>query len=451
MHASYSKFFDVATSGPEVAEELKQAWIAADTIFSDIAANELFTAKYPLDHPAIQKLIDWLYSAPPHTHLQIASCLALGNLACFDEAAVNLAGRTRDTLGNILYRAVPSSNTPPSERPNSQLLHAVLGFLKNLAIPNFNKPTLAYNLNETGLMDSPRHILPQLWACTSANPQVQFQCASLTRSLLVHNPPTSRKIIDPLPEDTSLTYRTREGIVPYSFLHMFIDVALRSDTEPTKMEVARAVCSVIRVLYYNTDSNGNLNTADGREDVTAQDARAEFFDCHTKPVAAILSLMLTQKKHMVLRSEAIFIFGLISRSVEGTPVLLDVFYPLETCRVLAAAVSGRKEEEIADQELGFGVESSAVFSNSDSDETEPKSEKKEVDMSFMEGLSLGPEDPQQAKQAQPRSFPTKADRENAIVLLSALIDRCGKKLGRVRSTLMTELLKQSVQALSKTD
>lgn len=390
FYDSYTNF-DIAHADPDVAEQLKQVWNAFVTIYADISSLATFAAKYPIGSPEVQRLITWLSSPPSYSHLQTAACLSLGNLSRSDTTSLALATQVKDTLLAILSHAVPSPDVtlPSSERPPAQLLHAVLGFLKNLAIPATNKPILS-----AGLLSKEENTLPRLWTSTTAQPQVQFAAISLSRLLLVNNPPAVKQLCTPLSGQDD-GYKARDGPAR-SNLHVLMDVAFRADAEPTKMEAGRAVCGVIRTLQ-NTegvlDNSWTWTRITDTDTVTVStygdvggdiSARARFYTTHALPISKTLGELLTQNKFPALRSEALFVLALMGRSTDAGRVAIQVLEPVEACKVLVKAVLGR---EVSDEELGERQGSVSAIEERQAGQVRGTS----VNIGLIDGLGLEPQ------------------------------------------------------------
>lgn len=249
---AYTHFDPAQATDPDDAAQLKQVRDAFVPVLADISALPDFVPGSAqggsglLQHPVFQTLQSWLHGPPAHANLQTAACLALGNLARSDATCVTLV---RDAavhlpLTSLLARCTTTAATAAGESavaaaaptPNAQLTHAVLGCLKNLAIPAANKPALGR------LLDA--NMLPRLWSTWGdAQPQTQFAAVSLARLLLVGCPPNARRLCAPLSPDPDSPAHDRSN------LHVLTALFERSDAEPTKMEVARAVATVCRILH----------------------------------------------------------------------------------------------------------------------------------------------------------------------------------------------------------
>ncbi|KAK3942673.1 hypothetical protein QBC46DRAFT_425822 [Diplogelasinospora grovesii] len=351
---SYARFdiSSAAANDPETIDQLRQCWQAFESIFADVSAQPAFGQIYPLGSPAVARLVTWL--APQnstHPHMQTAACLSLGNLSRSDESSMALVQSVYQHLSTILSNALPPApgstpattstpgSTTPVGGPSAQLLHAALSFLKNLAIPAANKPLLGSLLATT---------LPRLWTTTSTQPQVQFAAVSLTRLLLVNCPANVRRICSPLSPDPASPAHDRSN------LHVLMDLSKRADAEPTKMEIARAICSVCRVLHstpvltvlpedWAPPPTDQKDVGDAEHSTTTSSSssrRGRFYEAHSD-MAKSLSELIAQRLFPTVRSEAFFVFALMSRSLDGARMVLRALQPFEACRALVEAVTGR--------------------------------------------------------------------------------------------------------------
>ncbi|KAI0401090.1 armadillo-type protein [Xylaria palmicola] len=270
---------------------LKQVQAAFMATLADLSALPLFAERLPLDDPVARGLRRWI--TEPHYRLQSAACIAFGNIARSDDKCRHFVHQLAIHEPLIETLAHPVFD-------DAGLQHAILGFLRNLAIPAENKPVLgAAGLFEAG-------VLPLLWGLDTRT-QVQFDAVSLTRLLLVGCPANVRRICAPLHgEDAASSTPAR------SPLHLLMDLSAHSDQEPTQMETARAITTVCRVLHSGPQTNGTTE----HEDEDSPTWLEQFYADHSTITDAMLRLGL-QEKFPVLRSEALFVFALMARTPEG--------------------------------------------------------------------------------------------------------------------------------------
>lgn len=398
---SYTHFDPGQASDPDDAAQLRAIRQSFVPILADISALPDFIPGSAqggpglLSHPVYQTLQSWLHGPPAHANLQTAASLALGNLARSDTVCLTLVrdAQVHQPLTNLLVRCT-AGDTPP----NAQLTHAVLSFLKNLAIPAANKPALG-RLLESG-------ILPTVWSTWGdTQPQTQFAAVSLARLLLVGCPPNVRRLCAPLSADPDSPAHDRSN------LHILTALFERSDAEPTKMEVARAVATVCRILHSTpvspvlpeesinsrnhapkrqrhdyTTAGADDSTTFGNADIlssptsnhafspadsvpggatfrspsfsfqsptsststassssaapgSSQTRRARFYAAHN--LAVPLSFLVKQTRFPALRSEAWFVLALMCRSPDGAGVVQAALQSFEACRALVESVTGR--------------------------------------------------------------------------------------------------------------
>ncbi|KAI3396251.1 hypothetical protein diail_12395 [Diaporthe ilicicola] len=473
-----------AAADPEVAAQLRQVRTAFVPVLADMSALPDFIPITPastgdnsqgalfLQNPVLQTLQGWLRGPPEQATLQSAACLALGNVARSDATCEALVGgaAVHQPLIDLLARctsggtaaaaaAASPSRTTATPPPNTQLTHAVVSFLKNLAIPAANKPALG------GLLEP--HLLPRLWSTWGdTQAQSQFASVSLGRLLLVGCPANVGRITAPLGDRSPGEQHDKTQ----TSLHVLTGLFERSDTEPTKTEVARAVAAVCRVLHSApvqsvlsekweqpsassndpTTTTTTTTTSTSTEDpssVTAETRRAQFYAAH--PILpTTLSFLLTQTRFPALRSETWFVLALTSRrSRSGARLALAALGPAGACRALVEAVTGRQDISDGDDLLlaassGAGAGAGAVvdvLSNSTGGAAGAQQEQDGTATIGMEGLGLGELRPRQVDPAA-RAGMARIDRENGLCLVAQLVRDWAGELDPARKEIYERLL-----------
>ncbi|KAI0601227.1 armadillo-type protein [Biscogniauxia sp. FL1348] len=405
---------DTSEADTDDQEELKQVQLAFIQTFAELSGNDLFAPLCPLDGPEAHMLQAWI--STPKAPLQSAACLVLGNIARADNICTSLVQDVRVHEPLVALLRDPSHDTDP------QLLHSVLGFLKNLAIPAANKPVLA----AAGLLDGgPRAALPRIWAF-DVQPQIQFDAASLARMLLVHCPETVHLVCAP-PATSDEEFK--------SPLQLLMDLHARSDQEPTKMETARAAAMVFRVLH-----SGSLSD-DVASQSTALPPLQEFYKTYHPTLTNALVYLGMQDKFPALRSEFLFVFALMARSPEGARVVAQSLRQnARLVAVLVKAVTGREFQEEGGEDDKTGGE-------------EPGTSVGAVASFGLEGLSLeGPQAPEHAANASGTAGDSSApnpDRENGLVLIAELLARCPTELSPSTTTTFTSIFQAEGKRVSK--
>lgn len=398
---AYTEFDDEADEDPDTATSLKHLRTSLLTSLADLTGNDSFATHHSLDSPVPQKLMEWLEKG--HSHLQSAACLALGNLSRSDEISSALV-QTHNVHQPLLKTLSNSAVT------DAQQLHSALSFLKNLAIPAENKIRLG------GLLDA--SCVPRILSLDTL-PQVQFASISLIRLLLVNCPPNVRQICTPL-ED--LPYR-------YTIIHGIISLFQRSDAEPTKLEAARSILALCRVIHSNPvdDMLPDWEADKEGDDLHGEEItgpRDRFYKKHPE-LPKVLSFLVTQPKWPILRSEAWFVFALMSRSKDGATVVLKILSIQEAANALTHAVTGQTVTESNEQKQ---IEDAT---------SDPTSEV----TSLTSNLQL---EPQQVDPKQKDSM-TRIDRENCLVLCTEIAKTLGDEVPTAQASLLRDLIKQGTE------
>ncbi|KAI0186288.1 GTP binding protein [Xylaria flabelliformis] len=356
---------DALLEGPEDEAQLKQVQTAFTATLADLSAHPLFASSCSLDGPEVATLQGWI--STKHIPLQSAACLALGNIARSDEKCIYLVQQRRIHEPLIAILADKSN-------VDAGLLHSVLGFLKNLAIPAANKPILG----DAGLFEA--ETLPRIWDLDTQT-QVQFDAVSLARLLLVGCPVNVHRICAP------------EG---KSKLQSLIDLSARSDQEPTQMETARAITTVCRVLHSTPaaakESSPNPNIID----------LDTFYINHSTIVDAMLRLG-QQSKYPILRSELLFALALMAR----------------TAAAGAAAISRTASQQ---EKLIAFIAEVITGEKPTIDQTSNETENSSAPSSLEDIQNLVALEPQAPTQKPTTTTMTRdVDRENALVLVAELL------------------------------
>ncbi|RYP52297.1 hypothetical protein DL768_002509 [Monosporascus sp. mg162] len=412
------EFDDAASTDEELGTQLGRARSVFAQVLADLSAHPAFAATCgaSLDGPEVQTLRGWL--ASPNAQLRSTACLALGNVARSDAACVSLLG---GTAGQGVQGPLVGILSDPASAADAQLLHAALGFLKNLAIPARNKEVLG----DAGLLDAPE-LLPRIWGL-AAQPQVQFAAISLARLLLVNCPANVRRMIGARPSPSpAADAGDRQS---QTHLQTLLSASATTDHEPTKTEAARAALAVCRVVHTHTAAVFQApDEAEESNSSPGSDSRlAGFYDNHAGQLEGALAFLGSQKKFPLLRSELWFVLALMARSAAArAAVVAGLMRNREVLEALAEAVTGRKDV-LEDQE---GRDSAASQPASDHATSGGGC--------LMSELALEPRqvDPKQAASM------TKVDRENGLVLISELVETAPDPSGSIPLDTLRRMLKE---------
>ncbi|KFY09108.1 hypothetical protein V492_05621 [Pseudogymnoascus sp. VKM F-4246] len=359
-------------------------------VLSDISALPEFAARCPVNSTMSSYLRKWLSS--PQLQLQVCACIMLGNLARSDEVCEEFVQKSRihKPLMDILTTAT-----------DSQVLYSAIGFLKNLALPARNK----VELGNADLIE----ILPRLWAMDTL-PQIQYSAISLARQLLIGNFANVLRISAPLSADPDSPAHEK------SRLSVLISIFSRSDAEPVRMEIARALAAVCRVLAARTPSADTDAT-------TLQTRRRELFERH-RDIGTPLSFLVSQTKWPVVRSEGWFVLALLARTEEGVQCVADIMHEIDVFTPLMDLMTGKTFIERMSSPMTSPTEATSSL----------LAELTAANAGGAgAGAAAGAGTTKEAEMAR-------IDRENALVLVSELLRRRGSTMAFMRRIAFEELL-----------
>ncbi|KOS19989.1 Rap1 GTPase-GDP dissociation stimulator 1-B [Escovopsis weberi] len=414
FHRAHTHFdpAQVEADDADSAEQLRKLRKALVVSLCDMTGRDEFAGLHYSSSPQQQQqqqqqsetvgtLLEWLRSG--NAQLQAPACLALGNVSRSDEVSTSLV----QTRAHAPLEAILSDHAVS----DAQLLHSALSFLKNLAVPAQNKLLL------TGLLEP--SCLPRIMG-VDASPQVQFAAVSLTRLLLVNCPANAAQVCRPS-DDSS------DGVDSILALYK------RSDAEPTRLEAARAIASICRVLHTSAPA---IATATAQPGADGGEQARQFYDKHgsaTEPLA----FLITQAKWPILRSEAWFVFALMSRSREGAAAVARILAAEGTKEVLYRAITGRDMPASDQDEAGASGTQIEEGERSGEDQVS----------ALMGGMELEP------KQVDPKQKESMArvDRENALVMCTELLRTWEKGADAADgglSPLLRDLVKEGTEMIA---
>lgn len=418
-HAQGFDIHAVQSEDPDTAAQLTQLRIALLNMLADLSANEAFATYHPLTSATVQTLLAWLSGSNAS-----AACLALGNLSRSDEVSSGLV----QTYGAHRPLVALLSNSATTD---SQVLHGAMSFLKNLAIPNHNKSLL-------GELLSPGCV-PRIFIMDTM-PQVHFAAVSLTRLLLVNCPDNVKRICAPLVQQSP----TAEGL--QTSVHGLLSLFNRSDAEPTRLEAARAVAALCRVLHstpvlpvllpgwdplkesFVYEKGTPVSPQDkGFDDANLLNERRELF-YRQHDVSKPLGFLISQKKWPILRSEAWFVFALMSRSKDGAGVVLNVLSDTIASTSLVEAVTGQQTLPDASSPDDKNL---ALIAGAGGNPDQPS-------------VQL---EPQQVDPTQKANM-DRVDRENAVVLCTELLKYRGTEMSQAQHALLQDLVLQGTRHIA---
>ncbi|TGO34093.1 hypothetical protein BHYA_0213g00230 [Botrytis hyacinthi] len=389
---SYTRFDSYPSIGPSTTHEddaklLSQMRINLNSALSDISALPEFKEACPVISPFSSSLRRWLSSE--QIQLQVCACIMLGNLARNDEACESFVYTARVHLP--LISILKNAN-------DSQLLHAALGFLKNLALPLKNKEVLG----SSGIFE----VLPRLWLLDILQP-IQLSSISLSRQLVNGSMENVERVCARLSTDKDSPAHERSNI------SLLIGLFDRTDVEPIKMEISRLITAVCRVF----------TAYKGRPVEEINETRRKFLLRHPD-IGRPLSFMVSQTKWPIVRSEGWFVFALMARYPDSAQCISDMMQDVTVFQPLVEMLTGKPLLEYKP-----ALATNTPPSNSQSESSSPL------------GLELQSPKPESVQPHAQAAEMARLDRENALVLVSELLKNRGREMAVMRRTLFEDLLK----------
>lgn len=324
---------------------------AVTEILSDISATGAFARRYTINSTLVDSLIQWLSSHQQQE--QICSCLMLGNLAQSDPVCREMVGRRslHDSLLEIL-----------EDHTHPQVSYTALGFLRNLALPAENKPTVGTQRTV--------EIIARFWS-EDVNPQIQHASVALLRQLLNHCIGNVRWLLESLSPDPDSPAHEK------TYLSLLLLLFGRTDDTATKFETGRTVATICRCIS---------SSSQGLPPQSTNAIWHRLYGLHPD-IATPLAMMISQSRFPVLRSEGWFALALMARSGEGSAAVSEVFQQLETFGVLVSTITGQS----------------------------PTSERPATDNTMSSDSNGSDRSPEQVQNMKDK------DRENALVLVNELL------------------------------
>ncbi|OGM40642.1 GTP-binding protein [Aspergillus bombycis] len=215
---SKSLNFDTEWPSTDDIQVLAQVQLRINQTLAEISGAPLFAEYYPLGSDLSRMLRSWLQRT--EDQLQICSCVMLGNLARSDEtcqAMVRDLNIHRDLISIVTSDA------------RGAVLHAALGFLKNLAIAGDNR----LYLGQAGIIPA----VSRLWEYETV-PQVQFAATSIVRQVIIASFENVSHLLEISPGDE------HHG----TYLSQLLSLFEKTDSTPIRTEIGRIIASICRTL-----------------------------------------------------------------------------------------------------------------------------------------------------------------------------------------------------------
>lgn len=354
---------------PEDEDQLFAARDALIISLSDVCATSEFAEKYPLNSNMIKKLCTWLSLPEPSS--QLCACLMLGNLAQSDDVCKAMVHELG--LHELLIAILEKSD-------DLQLLHATLGFLKNLALGVENKGTIA----GSGILEP----LSKIWS-SSSRPQLQYAAIRVVRQLVNGSLSNIQRLLVPLGVAENAT---ADGD---SYIAQLLTLFNTTDDLSIRFEISRIVAAIWRCVR----SPASIQYfSDIVELILPR------LHCMAAGLAKALEAMVTQSRWPVVKSEGWFALALMARSKEGSDAIVNLLSDVKFSKAVIEVIGSRG--------AGTTTPVSAVPGN---------------------GVSITGADTSEVMPEREKDMETK-DGENALVLVSELLKNSVSTLFSAHST-----------------
>lgn len=297
---------DLSPALQDCADEEKLSSVRNSLIraLSDVSANPEFGVKYPVDSDLVKSLIGWLSAS--RSQFQICSCIMLGNHARSDVVCHSMVHdlRIHETLASIVQ-----------DSSDIQVLHAALGFLRNLALPLGNKALLG----QAEIIDT----ISRFWSM-DFTPQLQYSAVSLVRQLLNSSFVNVQRLLISLSADPDSPAHDK------TYLSILLSLFEQTDQGPTRVEIARTIAAIWRCISSSDSSIDPL---------VLGDLVHRLYSKHAN-IARPLAMMVTQSQWSIIRSEGWFALALMARSTEGSAAVNVILQQVEVFGALVETVTG---------------------------------------------------------------------------------------------------------------
>lgn len=289
----------------DTEEEISTLRNAISQSLSDISATNVFATRYTIRSPLVQNLVRWLSSA--YDQLRIASCLVLGNLARSDSVCLEMVRRLS------IHRKLSELMQDHSD---IQVVHAALGFLRNLALPAENKSIIgSQQFVET---------ISSFWTM-DFNPQVQYMSVCLLRQLMNSSIGNVRWLLESLSPDQDSPAHEK------TYLSLLLLLFGRTDDMATKVEIGRTIATICRCI---------ASSSQGLPVESTNAILHRLYGMHAD-IARPLAMMVSQSRFPIIRSEGWFALALMARSREGTAPVSEALQQMEVFGALVTTITGQ--------------------------------------------------------------------------------------------------------------
>lgn len=369
---------DLSPALRDPADEEKLSSIRSSLVraLSDVSANPEFGVKYPVDSDLVKSLLLWLSASRPQ--FQICSCIILGNLARSDVVCHSMVHdlRIHETLVSIVQ-----------DSSDIQVLHAALGFLRNLALPLENKMLIG----QAQIIET----ISRFWSM-DFNPQLQYSAVSLVRQVLNSSFVNVQRLLISLSADPDSPAHDK------TYLSILLSLFEKTDQVPTRVEIGRTIAAIWRCLSVSNSSIDPILLGDLVHRLSSKHAN----------IARPLAMMVTQSQWPIIRSEGWFALALMARSHEGSAAVNVILQQVEVFGVLVETVTGHP---ICSAPTARGTEPISTETSTNAIRTpSPNSEPSSA-------VAAAAETTSESSNSSSASTIAARNRENALILINELL------------------------------
>lgn len=313
LQDSYSRFLDEEREQESVKKMLTQLRKALIISLSDVSSNPGFTQRYPFDSSQLlKKLHSWLSTPTASTQnqtdyllaeaLQTSACIMLGNVATSDAACLSLV--------NSHSIHIPLIAIMSQRDKDYGTVFSSVGMLRNLVLPMENK--LVVGDPRSGIWQA----LEIRWIQGiegGIEKQVPYAVSGFGRILVKGCRENALRMLAtssfPGGGNTSEKITTR--------LSILLELYAKSDQVPTKTEISRTICEVLRCVAAWKRQAWSLAASKNGIGLTLAEAEERVYNSGDKyhnhrMLPQVIGAMVNQDKWPAVRSEGIFALGLLA-------------------------------------------------------------------------------------------------------------------------------------------
>ncbi|KAL1917464.1 uncharacterized protein VTP21DRAFT_3857 [Calcarisporiella thermophila] len=243
--------------------------------------------------------IAWL--ANERDDLRMCGALCLGNMARSDAHCIELIHK---------HKILPGLLAILRETSDIRTQHAVVSLLKNLCLPNENKPVLG----DAGVIQT----IAPLLELDTVKP-LQFGVVGILKHLCLNNLSNAVRVVAGHDLEQHESLAPREGVQEATPLERLLGLMKRSDEIPIKSEGARVLVNIVKAVWSQESTTSHAAIVKVRNRLLSSDVISPLAD------------LIRQSKYPVLQNEGLIALAVlttdsyVSNSEGGHPVIGALF------------------------------------------------------------------------------------------------------------------------------